>query len=138
MARKQRLSVYLDPRIAFDLEDYCDREGQSLSLAAEAAIESFVSPDAAKRRETAIEKRLDRLSEQLVLAQRDLEISTEALALFVRFWLQTVPQSPDRQDPSARARGIERYSRFIEALGRKLSDGPSVAHEVAAQRADIA
>ena len=50
-ARKQRLSVYLDPAVMNRLVDHAARRDQSRSLIAEAAIESFLSPDAAERQE---------------------------------------------------------------------------------------
>ena len=48
-ARKQRLSVYLDPAVMTRLADHAARRDHSRSLIAEAAIESFLSPDAAER-----------------------------------------------------------------------------------------
>lgn len=59
--KKQRLSVYLDPDLKRRLEDFAERRGQSSSLIAEAAIASFLSPDADERNEAAIGKRLDRI-----------------------------------------------------------------------------
>jgi hypothetical protein len=44
---KERLSVYLDPHVMRSLIDYADRRDKSKSLVAEAAIASFLSPDAA-------------------------------------------------------------------------------------------
>ncbi|GAB5373799.1 MAG: hypothetical protein AcusKO_02610 [Acuticoccus sp.] len=43
--RKERLSVYLEPEIMKALTAYADRRDRSLSLVAEAAIASFVTPD---------------------------------------------------------------------------------------------
>ena len=58
---KERLSVYLDPHVMRSLIDYADRRGKSKSLVAEAAIASFLSPDAAERQEATLARRLDRL-----------------------------------------------------------------------------
>ena len=90
-ARKQRLSVYLDPAVMNRLADHAARLDQSRSLIAEAAIESFLSPDAAERQEAAITKRLDQFDRRLVRLERDVGISVEMLAVFVRFWLATTP-----------------------------------------------
>ena len=49
--KTQRLSVYLDPDIMAALADYAARRDHSRSLVAEAAIASFLSPDAAERQE---------------------------------------------------------------------------------------
>ena len=51
---KERLSVYLDPPVMRSLIDYADRQGKSKSLIAEAAIGSFLSPDAAERQEATL------------------------------------------------------------------------------------
>lgn len=63
--KKQRLSVYLDPEIMALLAEYAARRDHSLSLVAEAAIASFLSPDAAERQEAATTKRLDRIDRRL-------------------------------------------------------------------------
>lgn len=127
---KERLSVYLDPSVMRALIDYAERRGKSKSLIAEAAISSFLSPDAAERQEATFARRLDRLSRQIERLERDLGISVEALALFVRFWLITTPALPEQAQAAARAKGTERYDAFVEALGRRLSKGPTLLREV--------
>ncbi|MCM5693273.1 CopG family transcriptional regulator [Sinorhizobium meliloti] len=128
--KKQRLSVYLDPDLKRRLSDFADRREQSTSLIAEAAIASFLSPDADERKEAAIAKRLDRIDRNLQRVERDLEITNETLALFVRFWLNSTVPLPDSTQAAARAKGGERYDQFIAALGRRLSKGPKLQQEV--------
>jgi hypothetical protein len=127
---KERLSVYLDPPVMRSLIDYADRQGKSKSLIAEAAIASFLSPDAAERQEATFARRLDRLVRQMERLERDVGIAVESLALFVRFWLTATPALPEQAQAAARAKGAERYHAFIEALGRRLSKGPTLLHEV--------
>ena len=127
---KERLSVYLDPPVMRSLIDYADRQGKSKSLIAEAAIASFLSPDAAERQEATFARRLDRLVRQMERLERDVGIAVESLALFVRFWLTATPALPEQARAAARAKGAERYHAFIEALGRRLSKGPTLLHEV--------
>ena len=69
MTTKTPLSVYLDPELMRALAAYADRRDKSRSLIAEAAIASFLSPDADEQREAAIAKRLEE-----VLAPRWLRI----------------------------------------------------------------
>ena len=76
---KERLSVYLDPPVMRSLIDYADRRGKSKSLIAEAAIASFLSPDAAERQEAALARRLDRLVRQMERLERDVGIAVESL-----------------------------------------------------------
>jgi hypothetical protein len=127
---KERLSVYLDPHVMRSLIDYADRRGKSKSLVAEAAIASFLSPDAAERQEATLARRLDRLVRQTERLERDVGIAVETLALFVRFWLAATPALPEQAQAAARAKGAERYYAFIEALGRRIAKGPTLLREV--------
>jgi predicted transcriptional regulator len=129
-SKKQRLSVYLEPAILKTLADYAARRDHSLSLVAEAAIASFLSPDAAERQEAATTKRLDQIDRRMTRLERDLGISIEMLAVFVRFWLTTNPPLPEPSQAAARAQAGERYDAFVAALGRRLAKGPKLLHEI--------
>lgn len=129
-ARKQRLSVYLDPSVMNRLAEHAARRDQSRSLIAEAAIESFLSPDAAERQEAAITKRLDQVDRRMTRLERDVGISVEMLAVFVRFWLATTPALPEPAAQAARAKAGERYDAFVTALGRRLAKGPKLRQEI--------
>lgn len=128
--KKAQISVYIDPDIMTMLADYAARREQSQSLIAEAAIASFLSPDDAERREAAIAKRLDQLDRRMTRLERDIGISVETLAIFVRFWLATTPALPEPAAQAARAKAGERYEAFITALGRRLAKGPKLRQEI--------
>jgi hypothetical protein len=128
--KKQRLSVYLDPAIMARLAEHAARRDHSRSLVAEAAIESFLSPDAAERQEAATTKRLDLLDRHMARLERDLGIAVESLAVFIRFWLATTPALPEPAAQAARAKAGERYDQFITALGRRLAKGPRLRQEI--------
>ncbi|QRG08922.1 CopG family transcriptional regulator [Xanthobacter dioxanivorans] len=134
--KKAQISVYLDPATMGLLADYAARRGQPQSLIAEAAIASFLSSDAAEQREAAIAKRLDQLDRRMARLERDLGISVETLAVFVRFWLATTPALPEPAAQAARAKAGERYEAFVAALGRRLAKGPTLAHEVSEEGSD--
>ncbi len=128
--RKQRLSVYLEPAVMKRLVEHAARRDQSRSLIAEAAIESFLSPDAAERQEAAFTKRLDQIDRRIARLERDVGISVETLAVFVRFWLSTTPALPEPAAQAARAKTGERYDAFVTALGRRLAKGPQLRQEI--------
>ena len=128
--RKQRLSVYLEPAVMKRLVEHSARRDQSRSLIAEAAIESFLSPDAAERQEAAFTKRLDQIDRRMARLERDVGISVETLAVFVRFWLSTTPALPEPAAQAARAKTGERYDAFVTALGRRLAKGPQLRQEI--------
>jgi len=127
---KERLSVYLDPVVMAQLSAYAARRNKSLSLVSEAAIASFLSPDGPDKLEAAFSRRLDRLSRQVERLERDLGISIEMLALFVRFWLTVTPPAPDSAQGAAHAKGRERFENFVQSLGRRLASGKSMAREI--------
>lgn len=133
-SKKAKVSVYLAPDVMAMLVDYAARRRQSQSMIAEAAIASFLSPDADERREAAIAKRLDRIDRRLDRQERDVGIAVETLAVFIRFWLATTPALPEPMAQAARAKAGERYQGFISALGRRLAKGPLLRHEISEDR----
>lgn len=130
IGKKQRLSIYLDPPVMKSLVEHAARRDLSRSLVAEAAIASFLSPEAAERQEAAMSKRLDQIDRRLNRLERDLGISVETLAVFVRFWLTTTPQLPEPAQAAARAQFGKRYNAFVAALGRRLAQGPKLRSEI--------
>ena len=132
--KKQRLNVYFDPALSSDLDALAARRKVSKSQIVEAALAAFLSPDAADQREAAITRRLDRLTRAVERLERDVTIGNEALSLFVKFWLTTTPPLPDTMRAAAQATGRERYDGFVEALGRRLAKGGTLAKEVAEER----
>jgi predicted transcriptional regulator len=130
MEKKVRLSVYLDPDVMRALADYAARRDQSRSLVAEAAVASFLSPDAGDRREAAVVKRLDSIDRRMQRLERDVGITVELMAVFIRFWLASTPQLPDAAQAATRAKAAERYDSFLDALGRRLANGPKLRQEI--------
>ncbi|MCR9059499.1 MAG: CopG family transcriptional regulator [Rhodobacteraceae bacterium] len=128
--KKAQISAYLDQDVMKMLSDYAARRDLSQSLVFEAAIASFLSPDADERREVAITKRLDQIDRRMTRLERDLGISVETLAVFVRFWLATTPALPEPAAQATRAKACERYDAFVTALGRRLAKGPKLRQEV--------
>lgn len=128
--KKVKVTVYLDPEVMTLFTDYAARREQSQSMIAEAAIASFLSPDDAERREAVVAKRLDQLDRRLTRMERDVGISVETLAVFIKFWLATTPALPEPAAQAARAKAGERYEAFITALGRRLASGPKLRQEV--------
>lgn len=120
----------LPPKLAGQLAEYAIRKRVSQALVVETALASFLSPDGSERLEAALGRRLDRLSRQADRLEHHVEISNEALALFVRFWLTSTPPLPDAAMPAAQAKGRERYEGFVEALGRRMAKGLSLAREL--------
>ncbi len=124
----------LPPDLSARLADYAGRKGVAQAQIVEAALASFLSPDASERLEAAISRRLDRQTRLLDQLAHHIEISNEAHALFVRFWLTSTPPLPDSASAAAKASGRDRYRGFVEALGRRMETGRSLARELSEDR----
>ena len=120
----------LPPDLAAKLADYANRKRVPQALIVEAALVSYLSPDASQRLEAALARRLDRVVRILERIERHITISNEAIAVFVRFWLISTPPLPDGALSAAQTKGRERYKGFIEALGRRLARDRKLADEV--------
>jgi len=130
MAMRDRLNASLPVALIDQVAELAARKKITRSSIVEAALESFFSPDNSQMQEAALARRLDRLSRQVARIERDLGISAETLALFVRFWLTvTPPIAPDAYS-AAQAKGRERFEGFVDTLGKHLQSGRSFLKEV--------
>ena len=122
----------LPTELANRLADYASRKRVPQTLVVETALTSYLSADAAERLEAALARRLDRMVRQMERLERHVTISNEAIAIFVRFWVTNTSPLPEAAQPAAQAKGRERYEGFVEALGRRLARGRTLADEITA------
>lgn len=127
---RDRLNLSLPVEMIGQINDLAARKRLSRSAIVEAAVASFLSPDSADMREAAFTRRLDRLSRQAARVERDLRVTADTLALFIRFWLTITPPLPPEDQPLAQAKGRERFEGFVETLGRRLQKGQSFLSEI--------
>ncbi len=104
--------------------------GLSKSAIVAAALASFLSPDGADQREAMIARRLDRLTHQFDLLERDQTILIETVALFIRHYLTVATPVPPAHQEAVRAQGRARFEQFVEQLGRHLHRGHSLARRL--------
>jgi hypothetical protein len=127
---RDRLNVSLPVEMIARINELAAQKRLTRSAIVEAAVASFLSPDGADRMEAAFMRRLDRLTRQVQRLERNSGLTTEALALFVRFWLTVTPPLPPDAQAAAQVKGRERYEGFIEALGRRLNQGRTLLDEI--------
>lgn len=127
---KDRLNLTLPVEMISRINELSERKKIPRSAIVEAAVASFLSPDAADRREAAFTRRMDRLSRQAQRIERDLGVTAETLALFVRFWLTITPPLPGDAQATAQIKGRERFEGFVETLGKRLQKGQSFLREI--------
>ena len=124
---KSKHTFRLPPDLADRLADYARRKRVTQAQVVETALNSFLSPDGSERMEAAFSRRMDMVVRQLDKLDYRAELNSEALALFVRFWLTANPALPDAARAAAQAQGKERFEGFVEALARKMEFGPKLA-----------
>ena len=120
----------LPPTLASQLADYAARKRVTQALVVETALASFLSPDGSEQMEAAFSRRLDKLSRQADRLNYHVEVTNEALALFIRFWLSSNAPLPDTAMAAAQAKGKERYDGFVDALARKMESAARLATEL--------
>lgn len=128
---KVQAKVFLPGDVARALDEAARRMRRSKSEIMVAALASYLSPDGAEATEAAMTRRLDRMSRQIERLERDITISNEAVALFVRTWLRNTPAVASTDEQAALDQGRERYQRFIETLARRLSGGHLLRDQLA-------
>ena len=127
---RERLCLTLPTDLLARLNDLADRRKLSRSAVAEAAIASFLSPDAQDMREAAFTRRLDRLSRQTARLERDVRLTADTLALFIRHWLTVTPPLPSEAHAVAQVKGRERFDGFVQTLGMRLQQGNNFLSEI--------
>ncbi len=132
MSRRPRVkqTYRIPPELLGQLADHARARKVSQVAIVEAALASFLSPDGADRLEAALSRRLDRSNRSLERLEWQLELATEALSLFIRFWLTSNPPLPDTARAAAQAMGRERWEGFVESLNRRMELGPKLSSEL--------
>ena len=127
---RARLNLYLQPAHAKRLTELATMRGLSKSAIVAAALASFLSPDGADQRDAVVARRLDRLTHQFDLLERDQTILIETVALFIRHYLTVSTPVPPAHQEAVRAQGRARFEQFVEQLGRHLHRGHSLARRL--------
>ena len=127
---RHRLNLFIERDHARRLDELSAKKGVSKSSIVAAALASWLSPDAADKREAAMAKRLDRLSRQFEKLERDQNILIETVALYVRYYLTVSTPLPESHQEAARSQGRARFEQFVEQLGRHILRGRSLVREI--------
>jgi len=127
---KPRLNVHVAHELFEKVEIAVKRPGITKAAVVEAALMGFFSKEFDDQRDGALIRRLDRMTRQYDRLERNLSITTETLALFIRFFLTVTPPLPNTDQDAARALGKERFDYFISQLGRRLAGGKNMIRDV--------
>lgn len=130
LTMKPKLSVYLSDHVAERLALAANRPGTNKSAIVDAALDRFLNPERDQGGDAALLRRLDRMSRQLGRVERDLSITAETIALFVRYYLTITPPLPSGDQNAARALGRERFEMFVAQIGKRVASGGRLVADV--------
>ena len=118
--KKKRITPYIDPSLARRLEAYGLANRTSESAVVDEALTQYLDGIADS---SLLLRRLDRLGRGVARAQRDLELLSEAFAVFTKLWFAHTPPVPDDMKPSARTSAQIRFRQFVDHVTEQFSDG---------------
>ena len=138
---KRRYTLYLSRNLARKLDDTAREQNGAKSALVEEALRVSLSPQQVPGIDDVLARRLDELGTLIKTIERDVAVSTETLALFVRYFLTITPPLPSDDQESARLLGKERFQVFVAQVGRQLAGSQRLVSEVLeiviAQRPDL-
>lgn len=114
------------------LDAHCSRSGKSQGAVIDAALQAFFddTTDAAL-----LYRRLDRSDRSVSQVKRDLELLTEAFALFLQTWFAHTPRLSEAERSPAAQSAQTRILRFQATLAERLAGGGRFVNEVASDLA---
>jgi hypothetical protein len=127
---KPKLSVYLSDNVAERLALAASRPGTNKSAIVDTALDRFLNPERDQSGDAALVRRLDRMSRQLDRLDRDLSITAETVALFIRYYLTITPPLPSGDQDAARALGRQRFEIFVAQIGKRIASGGRLVADV--------
>jgi hypothetical protein len=119
---KVRQNLYIDRELNDALEAIASGPGANKSRLVNDALAGWLARRGTKEIDDLLKVRLDRMSREIGLVRRDIEVLLESLALFVRYQLLVTAPLPDA-DSAALAVGLDRFEKFVGQVGRQLASG---------------
>ncbi|HPR06549.1 MAG TPA: hypothetical protein PLI17_07955 [Denitromonas sp.] len=133
---KPRINVYLEDHVAKQLALLCKRPGANKSRIVSDALDQFLNPEQGAETFEALIRRLDRMSRSQERMDRNLSVTLETLALFIRYFLTITPPLSGGDQAHAHALGRERFEQFVAQVGRRLARDQNLLSEVLETLAD--
>ena len=119
MRTRTRIHPYVLPEISKRLAAYCGAKGLTESAAVEAALSEYL--DGGEKDNDLILRRLDRLARDSVRQRRDLEVLSEAFAMYVRYWFKYVPERSQAEDLAAQRLALKRFDEFVHWISLAMA-----------------
>lgn len=119
---KVRQNLYIDRELSDALEALATGPGANKSRLVNDAVAAWLARRGTQEVDDLLKVRLDRMSREIGLVRRDIDVVLESLALFVRYQLLVTAPLPEA-DSAALAVGLDRFEKFVGQVGRQLAAG---------------
>ena len=125
---KKRIHIYLGEE-AHLVQQAAKKRGISISRLIQIALLALLNTDKDKR-DAVLARRMERMYLLLKKIDRESNISSESLALFIQYELAIKPPVPVSDQASAKAQGHERFVQFIKRVAGRIAKGKSLVNEI--------
>ena len=125
---KKRIHIYLGEE-AHLVQQAAKKRGISISRLIQIALLALLNTDKDKR-DAVLARRMERMYILLKKIDRESNISSESLALFIQYELAIKPPVPVSGQASAKAQGHERFVQFIKRVAGRIAKGKSLVNEI--------
>jgi len=115
-----RLLPYVPEELAERVANVCSSSGVTESAFVEGALRQYLDGTSDK---ALVLRRLDRLGRAVARDHRDLELLSEAFAVFVRMWFAHAPRIREEAKREARELAEVRYKQFVAHVAEEFSGG---------------
>ena len=117
---KPRVRAYVDHDTYAKLQFVTTRPHVSISDTVNNALKVYLSDEYSMERDSAILRRLDRMTRENERFNQKLAIQSEALAGFMLYFMRVTPQPPEAEKAAAIARGDKQFDQLIDNLKTRL------------------
>ena len=118
--KKKRIAPYVEAPMVQRLHAYCLQNRMSESAVVRRALTQYLDGIGDG---TLLLRRIDRLGRGAARAQRDIELLSEAFAVFTKLWFAHTPPVPDDMKPGARASAQTRFKQFVDHVTEQFGGG---------------
>jgi hypothetical protein len=123
-----QIRVRLPKDLAYQYTQFKAVRGRNKSLNAIylTALEMFLSPDEADKKEAAVARRLDRIDRLLKALKKEQSVLAETLALYIRTYLAASLELHEDQRSAAFAQAKRRWNKFLEIIAERVGGGQTL------------
>jgi hypothetical protein len=125
-----KIGVYLTNDVARRFRLALGRSGMTKSGLVNEALARFLDPPPEREPGQDVLQALRALVKRVRRLQRETEVVTETLALFVRYFLTITPPVPESERHAAEALGRERYEIFIQQIAKRIGSDKGLVTDV--------